>query len=353
MGSANPIAVIAVGGNSLAPRSAPLSGGPAGESGSREAQQKIIHATCMGIAAVLATGYRVVVTHGNGPQVGEKLLRGELAVAQLPTQPLDACVAETQGELGYLLQQALDNVLLARGLVARVVSLVTQVLVDAEDPAFRSPDKPIGPFYSPQEAQERMRTFGWQMMEDAGRGWRRVVPSPRPLEIVELHAIRACLEAGEVVIAAGGGGIPVVRRAGQLHGVEAVVDKDRASALLAKCLGAQLLVFSTAVPCVSWHYGRPDERPINRISWEEASRFLQFGEFPAGSMGPKIEAALDYLANATTVRLLRQNARPEAPGACCRVLITSPERIADALAGRAGTEILPPAHVRDSELAIA
>lgn len=339
-----PIAVIAVGGNSLVRN---------GEAAPAADQKKLLRATCEGIADVLAAGFRVVITHGNGPQVGEALLRSELAAPQLPELGLDVCDAETQGELGYLLQQTLGNVLEARGLGAHVVSLVTQVVVDSDDPAFHAPDKPIGPFYTLQEAQQRKRQLGWQMMEDAGRGWRRVVASPRPLEIVELHAIRACLDADEVVIAAGGGGIPVLRRAGTLHGVEAVVDKDRVSALLAKCLHAQLLLFSTAVPNVFQHFGRKEETPLGRLTWEQASTLLQHGEFPPGSMGPKIEAALDFLASAAAVKLLRSPATAQDASLSCRVIITCPEKIVDALAGAAGTEIFPPTCVKVPETAVA
>jgi carbamate kinase len=311
-----PVAVNAIGGNSLE---------RPGERGTFAEQQAQARVTCEGIAAVLAAGYRIVLTHGNGPQVGDALLRSELAQAELPPLRLDACDAETQGSIGYLLEQTLANTLAARLPRPGVVSLVTQVVVDATDPAFLHPSKPIGPFYRSEEALERQRKFGWTMIEDAGRGWRRVVASPAPLEIIELPAIRACLGAGIVVIAAGGGGIPVVRRAGQIEGVEAVIDKDRASALLAKELEAELLLFSTGVEHVARHFGKPDEQPLDLLTWEQAAGYLRAGEFPPGSMGPKIEAALEFL---------------EAGGR--RVLVTSPEKIALALRGETGTEILPP-----------
>ena len=313
-----PIAVIAIGGNSLA---------RPGERGSFEDQQRNAIATCEGVRDVISAGYRVVLTHGNGPQVGRALLRGELAEPDLPALRLDECDAETEGTIGYLLEQTLENVLAARGLDASVASLITQVVVDENDPAFRDPTKPIGPFYRFEEALERKRKQGWVMVEDSGRGWRRVVASPRPLEIVELLAIRAGLDAGVVMIAAGGGGIPVVRHEGRLMGVEAVIDKDRASSLLARSLGAELLLFSTAVDHVAWHFGRHDQRPLERLSWEQAERYLREGEFPPGSMGPKIEAALEFL---------------EAGG--LRAIVTSPEKMGAALRGEAGTEILPPVH---------
>lgn len=322
-----PIAVIAVGGNALS---------RAGERGTFADQQRNAATTCDGIVDVLDAGYRVVVTHGNGPQVGEALLRGELAEPELPALPLDVCDAETQGLIGYLLQQTLANMLAARGRRQTVVSVVTQVVVDARDPAFRNPTKPIGPFYRVEEALERRQQLGWAMVEDSGRGWRRVVASPLPREIVELHAIRSCLGAGAVVIAAGGGGIPVVRRHGRLEGVEAVIDKDRASALLAARLHADLLLFSTGVERVALQFGRPDAISLERMSCEEARRHLQEGEFPPGSMGPKIEAALEFLQ-----------------GGGRRAIVTSPERIAAALRGAAGTEILAPPGAMHERIAVA
>ena len=204
-----PIAVIAIGGNSLTREN---------ERGTFEEQQAHARETCEGIGAVLQKGYRVVVTHGNGPQVGEALLRSERAQGAGTPQHLDVCGAETEGAMGYLLQQTLDNTLYEKGMPQKVVSLITQVIVDADDPAFLRPDKPIGPFYQREEAEQRRDQFGWKVVEDAGRGWRRVVASPHPRRIYEIEAIRACLDAGFVVIAAGGGGIPVVRRAGRLRG---------------------------------------------------------------------------------------------------------------------------------------
>ena len=311
-----PIAVVAIGGNSLA---------RVGGRCTFEEQQGRARLTCEGIADVLAAGYSVVVTHGNGPQVGDALLRAELAQPELPPVSLDACDAETQGLLGYLLQQSLANVLGTRGEPRTVVGIVTQVVVDPADPAFRTPTKPIGPFYRIEEALERKRKLGWTMVEDSGRGWRRVVASPQPLEIVELPAIRACLNAGAVVIAAGGGGIPVARRQSRLEGVEAVIDKDRASALLAARLHASLLLFSTSVDRVARHFGLPDQEFLDRLTWEQAKRYPQEGEFPPGSMGPKIEAALSFLKGFGRL-----------------AIITSPEKIAAALRGEAGTQIYPP-----------
>jgi len=318
-----PIAVIAIGGNSLT---------RPGEHTTLAEMRATARVSCEGIADILAMGYRVVLTHGNGPQVGEALLRAELTQPDMPRVRLDGCDAETQGLLGYLLQQTLGNVLDERGLRVPVITLVTQVVVDPEDPAFDHPTKPIGPFYRVEEAIERMNKLKWTMVEDSGRGWRRVVPSPRPLEIVEVSAVRACLHAGAVVIAAGGGGIPVVQRmSGRGHvleGIEAVIDKDRASALLASRLKAETLLFSTGVDRVAVHFGRPDQSDLRRLPWQLAQRFLAEGEFPAGSMGPKIEAALEFL---------RDGGR--------RVVVTSPEHLAAAMHGMEGTEILPPESV--------
>lgn len=309
-----PIAVVAMGGNALAP---PGGRGTFGE------QQVLARAACEGVAALVESSYRVVITHGNGPQVGAALLRAELAQAELPGLPLDACVAETQGGIGYLLQQALETTLADHGLAGPVAAIVTQVVVDPADPAFLRPTKPIGPVLSEPEARDRERRLGWTVGGESPRGWRRLVASPRPLEFVEFAAIRACLDAGILVIATGGGGIPVTRREGRLEGVEAVIDKDRASALLAKKLGAQLLLFSTNVDRVAWHFGKRDERWLDRLGWDDAQVFLAEGEFPPGSMGPKIEAAVDFLRT------------PER-----RVIITSPQKIAAALDGRAGTLML-------------
>ena len=321
-----PIAVIAIGGNSLSREN---------ERGTFEEQQAHAKETCEGIGAVLQKGYRVVVTHGNGPQVGEALLRSERANGAGAPQHLDVCGAETEGAMGYLLQQTLDNTLYEKGMPQKVVSLITQVIVDADDPAFLRPDKPIGPFYQREEAEQRRDQFGWKVVEDAGRGWRRVVASPHPRRIYEIEAIRACLDAGFVVIAAGGGGIPVVRRAGQLTGSEAVIDKDRCSALLATELGAELLLFSTGVTHVYLHFGKENEKPLFHLSWEEARAYLKQGEFAAGSMGPKVEAALRFL---------------EFGGR--RAIITAPEYLAAAVGSAAGTEILPPAGVEKEKVAV-
>jgi carbamate kinase len=313
-------AVVAIGGNSLV---------RAGERGTVEEQRRNLESTCEGIAAVLAAGYQVVVTHGNGPQVGDALLRSELAAEQVPELPLDVCGAETQASIGYLLQQTLQEPLRRRGLSRPIITVVTQVLVSRRDPAFDHPTKPIGPFYTLEQAEKRRRSLGWHMVEDARRGYRRVVPSPEPRVILELAGIQGALSSGALVIACGGGGIPVVFEQDRLVGVDAVIDKDRASSLLAWELEAELFLISTGVDQVALYYGTPKEKLLDSMSTDDAQGYLREGQFPPGSMGPKIEAALSYLDRGGR-----------------EVIITSPERIPEALQGMAGTRI-----ARASELA--
>lgn len=308
-----PIAVIAIGGNSLL---------RPGERGTIEEQRQNLEATCEGIAAVVAADYRVVITHGNGPQVGAALLRSEAAADQVPPLALDVCDAETQGSIGYLLQQTLQNTLGRHGLTHSVVTMVTQVLVSMRDPAFREPSKPVGPFYTRAQADERRARLKWQLVEEAARGYRRVVPSPEPKAIVELLPIERTLESGALVIACGGGGIPVILHDCQLMGVEAVIDKDRVSALLASQLGAELFLLSTSVDEVALNFGTPEQQPLHHLTADKARRYLQEGQFPPGSMGPKIEAALQYLERGGR-----------------EVIITSPGKIGAGLEGKAGTRI--------------
>jgi carbamate kinase len=251
------------------------------------------------------------------------LLMVEAARGQVPELPLGVCVADTEGALGYLIQQALLNRLRHERRTAAVVTIVTQVVVNRADPAFARPTKPVGPFLGREEAEGFSRERGWTVADDAGRGFRRVVPSPRPLAIVEAEAIRRILDAGVMVIAAGGGGVPVAEEAdGSLSGVDAVIDKDLASALLARAVGAHRLVMLTGEPFVFLDYGKPTQRPLPRLSLDEARRHLRDGQFPPGSMGPKIEAALDFLA-----------------GGGEEALITSIEGFTDALQGKTGTRI--------------
>ena len=309
------LAVIAIGGNSLIKDSRHMS---------VLDQYRAAGETAHHIAGLIAGGWRVVITHGNGPQVGFILMRSELAKDVLHQVPLESCVADTQGAIGYQIQQTLENELRRRRMNQPVATVVTQVLVEAKDPAFRDPSKPIGPFYSEADAKFHAEKDGWQLKEDAGRGWRRVVPSPRPRAIIEEPVIWELLKRNIVVIAVGGGGIPVVKRkGGGLQGCAAVIDKDAASALLAAHLRADLLVISTGVDKVAINFGKPDQRDLDRITAAEARRYLKQGHFAAGSMKPKIEAALFYL---------RHGGR--------RVIITQPHLLEQAVAGRTGTHVV-------------
>lgn len=307
----NRTAVIALGGNAiLQPR----------QRGSFTEQRANIRLACAQIAGVIAAGWRVVVTHGNGPQVGNILLQNEEARAIVPPAPLDVCGAQTQGMLGYLLQQELQRV---TGLPA--VSLVTQVLVDQQDPAFASPTKPVGPFYTDAQARLLMaQQQGWAMQEDAGRGWRRLVPSPRPLRVVEAGAVQALMEAGFLVIASGGGGVPVCETPEGLAGVEAVIDKDLAATVLGAGVGASLLLILTDVPRACLNYGRPDQQPLGAMTVAEAERYLGEGHFKAGSMQAKVEGAARFVA-----------------GGGDRAVIAALGEAVAALRGDAGTHVVP------------
>jgi carbamate kinase len=267
----------------------------------------------------------LLVTHGNGPQVGDGLRRSDLAAGELPRLPLDACVAATQGDMGYMLELCIDNALRDAGARRPVVALVTRTVVELGDPAFLRPSKPVGSSYDAAEARRHMASDGWVMREEAGRGWRRVVPSPEPVQIVEEPAVRTLLDSGAVVIAAGGGGVPVVRQAdGTLAGVEAVVDKDLASALLATGIGAEVLMILTGVEHVALDYGRPGQRDLHEVSAAELAGHAGDGQFAPGSMLPKVQAAL---------RFLERGGR--------RAVITTPELSEKAFAGEAGTQVLP------------
>jgi carbamate kinase len=268
-----------------------------------------------------------VLTHGNGPQVGSQLLRSEAGSSQTYQSPLDVCVAMTQGEIGFILQNALQAALRERGINRPVVTLVTQVVVDREDPAFKNPTKPIGPFYSKAVADQKRSELGWDIVEDAARGYRRVVASPIPKDIVELEVIRDCIDRDIVVITVGGGGIPVAEHNGSYEGIEAVIDKDRASALLASKLKLQQFIISTDVEYVCLHYKKPGQTTLHAISAASIKEHLAEGHFQEGSMKPKIEAALAFLQNGGE-----------------RVIITNPENILRALDGKTGTII---SHSRD------
>ena len=272
-----------------------------------------------------AAGWNVVITHGSGPQVGFILRRSEIALGEVPPVPMDYAAADLQGAIGYMFQRALRNEFKRRALNRSAIAVVTQVLVDRNDPAFADPAKPIGSHMDEQTARRRAAELGWTVREDAGRGWRRVVPSPPPLGIVEIDEIEHLVTAGYVVIACGGGGIPVFQGAdGDLYGLEAVIDKDLASSMLARELNADLLVISTSVARVAINFGQPDQRWLERLTRSEAERYLAEGHFAEGSMAPKIRAIVAFL---------------ERPGR--RGLITDPANIGRALDGQAGTMIVP------------
>jgi carbamate kinase len=278
--------LLAVGGNSLI---------RAGQKGTIAEQLANARRTAAEVARLVGDGYRVVLTHGNGPQVGAALLRSERGASQVPGQPLDVCDASTQGEIGYVLQQSLDTELRLAGLQVPVVTVLTQVVVSLDDPAMRRPSKPIGPFYSRADAEERKRLLSWEIVEDAARGYRRVVPSPEPQDIIELEIIRDLMERNVLVIACGGGGIPVAWREGRLQGVEAVIDKDRASALLASRLGVDLFVISTDTDYVYLDYKKPTQRPLHLVGCGVLQEYADAGHFPPGNMGPKVESVLRFL----------------------------------------------------------
>jgi carbamate kinase len=309
-------ALIAIGGNSLI---------RAGERGTIDEQLRNAHATARSIVQMVKRGWRIVITHGNGPQVGAALLRSERAAGEVYTHPLDVCVATTQSEIGYIIQRAMEFELREIGLLTPVMTVLTQVKVDENDPAFTNPTKPIGPFYSKSEAEEKQRSLGWHIIEDAARGYRRVVPSPEPVEVFEQEIIKKILDLNMIVIAVGGGGIPVIERDKYLVlGREAVIDKDRASALLATGLKADLFVISTDAEKVYVDFKKPTQRGIDNTTADELQKFYDQGQFPAGSMGPKVQSAIRYIRNGGK-----------------EVIITSYEYLMDALDGKAGTHIVP------------
>ncbi|HSB91277.1 MAG TPA: carbamate kinase [Anaerolineales bacterium] len=310
------LAVVAVGGNSLIKDK---------DHQTIPDQYEAAVETMAHVAGMIETGWDVVVTHGNGPQVGFILRRAELSLHELHPVALDYCGADTQGAIGYMFQRALHNEFRKRGIAKTAATVVTQVLVDRNDPAFQKPSKPIGSFMDEPTAKEHRQRDGWSVVEDAGRGWRRVVASPIPVRIVEEAAIRSLIEAGFVVISTGGGGIPVVEdERGDLVGVEAVIDKDFAGSLLASSLKADLFLISTAVEKVALNYKKPDQRWLDRMTLAEAKGYLQQGHFAKGSMEPKIQAIINYLGRGGH-----------------EALITNPENIERALRGETGTRIVP------------
>jgi carbamate kinase len=312
------LAVVAIGGNSLIKDNKKVT---------VEDQYLAAKETTFHIADMIEAGWNVAIGHGNGPQVGFILRRSEIAhrVENMHEVPLDVCGADSQGAIGYALQQTLQNELKLRNIKKSVATIVTQVLVDKEDKAFKNPTKPIGGFMDQTEAKKRESDLGWVIVEDSGRGWRRVVASPIPQEVIELSSVKTLLDAGQIVITVGGGGIPVIEENGFLKGTAAVIDKDYASSLLAREINADLFIISTAVEKVALNFGKPDEKWLDEMTLSEAKAYLSEGvHFAKGSMAPKIQAIIWYL---------------EAGGK--QALVTNPENIGRALRGETGTWITP------------
>ena len=316
MKTTQPTAVVALGGNAISRK---------GEDDTITNQFRHTRESLSAIVPLVQRGYNLAITHGNGPQVGNAILRVELARGKAPILPLGICVADTEGGMGYMIAQSLQNRLARDGIERPVTTVVTQVVVDRDDPAMANPTKYIGQFYKEEEAKRFAEERGWDVKQDGNRGWRRVVGSPRPKGIVEGPVIRAMVKEGTIVIAAGGGGIPVYYEDdGRLEGLDAVIDKDRASAVLGHEIGAQTLIILTEVDEVCLNFATPEQQVLRNLTVAEARRHLKDGQFPAGSMGPKIEAAISFLENGGE-----------------QVLITSIDRAAEALDGQAGTTVIP------------
>lgn len=307
-------ALVAIGGNSLI---------RAGQRGTIDEQFKNIAVTCEHLVELYLKGYLPIISHGNGPQVGAQLLRSELAAHYVFSELLNICVADTQGSIGFMIQSQFYNAFIKHGInpAPGMVTIITQVFVDKNDPAFNKYTKPVGPFYTKEEADIK-REQGWVMVEDAARGMRRVVPSPKPLRIVEEEVIRHCVDHGYIVIAGGGGGIPVIEKDGLIDDIEAVIDKDKLSSIMALSLDVDLFIISTDAANVYLNYKKENEITLKDISLQEIEKYFLDGQFPAGSMGPKIEAAIDYLK-----------------GGGKEVIITTPENIIGAIEGKTGTRI--------------
>ncbi|MFZ4394418.1 MAG: carbamate kinase [Kiritimatiellia bacterium] len=307
--------LVALGGNALI---------RAGESGSVEEQERNAGTICNYLMSLVDRDYNIILTHGNGPQVGQQLIRHERAKEMAPEMPLDVLVAETQGNMGYFLQQTLLNHLKRRNVYRYVVTMITQVIVERDDSAFQNPAKPIGTFLTREQAEAMRTKYGWKIVEDSGRGYRRVVPSPRPVKVVQRHMIRHAAREGNIVIAGGGGGIPVwVKDNGDYEGIEAVIDKDLTSALLATETEANLLIILMPNPKVSLNFGTAQQKDLDRVSLAEAKQYMASGQFPAGSIGPKVQGVINFL---------------EESGKGRRAIITRPDRLDAALDGNDGTE---------------
>jgi carbamate kinase len=311
----HPIVLVAMGGHAFM---------QPGEAGTIDEHERNADRIASLLMTLVERDYHLLITHGNGPQVGNLLIQQEGGRKDVPPLPLDVLVAMTEGSLGYVLQQSLLNHLRKRQMRRYVVTVVTQVVVDENDPAFKEAHKPIGPFLAREEAERRRDEMGWKVKEDAGRGWRRLVASPRPLKVVQRHMIRDAVRAGHIVVACGGGGIPIKQLGdGSYAGVEAVIDKDLTSSVLATDVNAALLIILTAVPQVYINFGKPEQQALGAVTLEELERLQGEGHFPAGSMGPKIEAV---------IRFLRSGGR--------RALITNPDSLPQAIDGRAGTHFI-------------
>jgi len=313
--SEKPIVLVALGGHAFMQR---------GEKGTIQEHERNARAICQRLMILVERGFNIIIAHGNGPQVGNLLLMNELSDKSVPLMPLDVLVAYTEGSLGYILQQAMLNQLRQRGIKRYVVTVVSQVLVDPEDPAFQSPTKPVGPFLSEEEARNRQKTLGWNIMEDAGRGWRRSVPSPKPIKIVQRHMIRDAAREGHIVIACGGGGIPIIKnKDGDYEGVEAVIDKDLTSSILANQTGAEIFIILTEVPQIYRDFRGPNQAPLGAVTSEQLRKLLDEGQFPAGSMGPKVEAVCNFVDSGGK-----------------RAIVTNPETLEAALLGSGGTHVI-------------
>ncbi len=309
------LAVLAFGGNAIIRRH---------QSGDIHTQFANTRQVLDGVVPLVEQGSGLLIVHGNGPQVGHELVRSQSAAREVPELPLGVLVADTEGGMGYMIEQCLQNVLWKHKLKKPVVTILTQVVCDRNDPRLKIPTKPIGRFFTREEAQVLQRDKGWAMKEDSGRGWRLVVPSPRPIKVVEHRTLLMLVDAGVVVIAGGGGGIPiVVEENGDFEGLDVVVDKDLTASLIGRTVGADVLIIATDIRKVALNFNTPDQQNLDHLTLDEARRYLEEGHFPPGSMGPKIEAAIDFLY-----------------GGGERVIIAAPDRIAEALAGRAGTTIV-------------